>query len=122
MLSSVASVSTKDNNESNSFLEDCLFKSVDSVESVEEFIAFLLLERLNFVMFVDGADVNLLGNNLFVGGAGDICGGQRELSLAFCCLVRGAAERLGASADVMSSELEPSADLSAVTSEVSSSL
>ena len=101
--SSIASVSTKDNNESDLFLEDHIFISVGSVESVEEFIAFLLLERLNFVMFrvelfVDGADVNVLGNNLFVGGAG----GRSELSLAFCCLL----EHLGASAEyVTSSEL-----------------
>ena len=97
-----ASVATTDDNESDLFLEDRLFISVGSVESVEEFIAFLLLERLNFVMFVDGADVNLLGNNLFVGGAGDICGGRSELPLAFCCLL----ERVGALAEyVTSSEL-----------------
>ena len=54
------------NNESDLFLEDPLFISFGSVESVEEFIVFLLLERLNFV---DGADVNVLGNNVFIGGA-----------------------------------------------------
>ena len=112
-------MSTKDKNESELFVEAHLFKSTASVES--ELVAFLL-ERLKFIMFVDGGEANLLGNILFISGAGDICSGRRELSLAFCCLVRGATECLGASADVMSSELEPSAGLSAVTSDVSSYL
>ena len=85
-------MSTKDNNESELFFEARLFKSAASVESE---VVIFLLERLNFVIFVDGADVNLLGNNLFVGGAGDICGGRSELPLAFYCLP----ERLGASAE-----------------------
>ena len=49
LLSIIASVSTKDNNESGLFFEARLFKSAASVES--EVVAFLL-ERLNFVTFV----------------------------------------------------------------------
>ena len=54
-------MSTEANNESELFVDTRLFKSAASFES--EIVEFLL-EGLKFIIFVDGAEANLLGNKV----------------------------------------------------------
>ena len=67
-------MSTKDNNESGLVFEARLFKSAASVESE---VVIFCSECLYFVILVDGAEASLLGNTVFIGGAGYICNGRR---------------------------------------------